>query len=242
MTPPESPRLISRKERVPYAFNEVAASYDLATRLSQGYQCDLDHSASLVEFRDGERVLDLCCGTGKSTSACLKHLHGGSILGIDNSSGMLEVAERKFSKEIEDGRVAFLRRDAMRTGLEPASFDVVFTAYGLRNMPDYRKFLEGVHGLLLPGGRLCIHDFSLVNKAWARWYWSILGYGFIVPFCTVISGSSGIYRYLVRSVNDFLTPGEIEVLLEESGFSDIRIHRHASWRRPILHTFTAVKP
>jgi ubiquinone/menaquinone biosynthesis C-methylase UbiE len=68
-----------------------------------------------------------------------------------------------------------------------------------------------------------------------------LGYGFIVPFCTVMSGSSKIYTYLVRSVLTFLHPREITSLLEQNGFEKAVAEPHSSWRKPILHSVIAVK-
>jgi ubiquinone/menaquinone biosynthesis methyltransferase len=234
-------QLHAEKKNVPFAFNRVASTYDLATQMSQGYQSDLDHSAELIGLQGTEKVLDLCCGTGKSTLAVMKHLDGGHITAVDNSLGMLNIATRKFAHEVRLAHAEFRLQDAMELDFPNNHFDAVFTAYGLRNMPDYDKFLSGVASVLKPGGVFCIHDFSLANSTWAKWYWTVMGYGFIVPFCTLMSGSSAIYRYLVKSVNGFLCPEEIVELLQQNGFTDIKIHRHSSWRRPILHTFTAVK-
>jgi len=121
------------------------------------------------------------------------------------------------------------------------SFDAVFMAYGLRNMPDYEKSIQGIHRILKPGGKLCIHDYSLADSFFARAYWFTLGYGFIVPFCTIMSGSAKIYTYLVRSVLTFLNPQQIKALLEKNGFENVSVEPHASWRKPILHSVIAIK-
>ena len=233
--------LIDNKVFVPKEFNKVSASYDLATRMSQGYQEDLDTSARRMHLRGDERLLDLCCGTGKSTLACLRQLPDGSIVGVDNSEGMLHEARHKFSKEIKEGKMSFILRDAMELDFPDQSFDAVFMAYGLRNMPDYEKAIRGIHRILKPGGKICIHDYSLADGFFARAYWSILGYGFIVPFCTVMSGSSRIYTYLIRSVLTFLGPAQIAALLERNGFESVSSEPHASWRRPILRSVIAVR-
>ncbi|MEZ5006680.1 MAG: class I SAM-dependent methyltransferase [Chitinophagales bacterium] len=234
-------KLFNNKKAVPKAFNRVAKLYDLATYLSQGYQIDLDKSAHWLNLKGDETVLDLCCGTGKSTSACLKLLPNGKITGVDNSEGMLEVASKKFDSEIKEGKVNLFLQDAMSLDLPDESYDAVFTAYGLRNMPDFDLFLKGVHGVLKSGGKIGIHDYSLKSNGWAKTYWKVLGYGFIVPFCTVLTGSSTIFRYLIKSVVNFLPPEKIVELLEKNGFKDVQIHEHSSWRKPILHTITAVK-
>ncbi len=233
--------LIENKAQVPKEFNKVSAMYDFATYLSQGYQEDLDNSASWLMLKGDERVLDVCCGTGKSTAACLKHITTGSIIGVDNSEGMLKEANKKFASEIEAGKVNFELQDAMHLDFEAESFDAIFMAYGLRNMPDYEKSLEILYKLLKPGGRLCIHDYSLANKGWAKAYWGVLSYGFIVPFCSILSRSTKIYTYLAKSVLTFLTPPEVKAKMKNAGFHNIQVKAHKSWRSPILHSFIGEK-
>ena len=233
--------LIDNKVLVPKEFNNVASKYDFATYLSQGYQEDLDNSAKWLQLQGNEKLLDLCCGTGKSTMACLPYMASGHIIGIDNSEGMLAVAKKKFSKEIAAGKMEFQLQDAMHLDFPDNSFDVIFMAYGLRNMPDYDQCLKNLYRILKPGGKLCIHDYSLKNDHWAKYYWAILAYGFIVPFCTLLSGSSKIYTYLAKSVLTFLKPNEIKDKMLKSNFKQVEIKAHKSWRGPILHTLIARK-
>ena len=231
-----SGRLIHNKKAVPKEFNKIAKRYDLATGLSHGYQNDLDFSASLLNLKGGERVLDLCCGTGKSTKAILKHQEDIDLIGIDNSEVMLAEARSKLKDQ-----ATFQLQDAMELDFPPASFDAIFMAYGLRNMPDAERCLENLLVLLKPGGKLVIHDYSLSNNWYASVYWCILGYGFIVPFCTLLTGSSKIFRYLIKSVLRFQTKNELRKLLFDKGFKTVGLYKHKNWRRPILVTFLAIK-
>jgi ubiquinone/menaquinone biosynthesis methyltransferase len=233
--------LITNKTAVPKAFNRIASRYDLATGLSHGYGADLERSAALLQLSGNEKVLDLCCGTGKSSAAVLPYLTTGTLTCVDNSEEMLVEAGRKFSGEIQAGKVRLSLQDAMHLDYPDNSFDAIFMAYGLRNMPDYGKHVEGLFRILKPGGRLVIHDYALADTWYARPMWTVLGYGFIVPFCTLLTGSSRIFTYLVQSVLKFLSPAEIQALLQSKGFEQVSIHRHANWRRPILHSFSSVK-
>ena len=233
--------LIENKAFVPKEFNKISRRYDIATKMSQGYQDDLDASARRMNLRGDEKLLDLCCGTGKSTMACLKFLPNGTVTGVDNSEGMLLEATRKLSGGIKNGKATFILKDAMHLDFADNTFDAVYMAYGLRNMPNYEMAIKGIHRVLKPGGKICIHDYSLADNFFARAYWAILGYGFIVPFCTVMTGSSNIYTYLVKSVLTFLSPGQIKGLLENNGFETATTQAHASWRKPILHSVIAVK-
>lgn len=233
--------LLNNKKQVPKEFNNVSKSYDFATSLSQGYQSDLNRSAAMLDLHGDETVLDLCCGTGKSTAGIMKHIKTGKVIGIDNSEGMLEEAKKKYADEINNGKAEFHLKDAMELDYPENSFDAIFVAYGLRNMPDYDKFLEGLHRILKPGGTLVIHDYSLKNKHWAKWYWMILGYIFIVPISSVASGSSTIFRYLIKSVNTFLTPKQVKTHLVRNEFKKVVVKPAPFWRNPILCTFKGVK-
>jgi ubiquinone/menaquinone biosynthesis methyltransferase len=209
--------------------------------MSQGYQSDLKMSAAMLNLQGNETVLDCCCGTGKSTVAILPYIKSGKIIGIDNSEGMLEEANKKFASEIIAGTLDFQLQDAMHLNFAPTTFDAIFVAYGLRNMPDYRKYTEQLYKLLKPGGKLVIHDYSLANKWYAKPLWGMLGYGFIVPFCTMVSGSSKIFRYLIQSVFTFLRPNEVVELLNTSGFKNVKSKPHKGWRSSILHVFYGEK-
>lgn len=236
-----SKALLFNKKQVPKEFNNVSKSYDFATSLSQGYQSDLNRSASLLNLKGDEQVLDLCCGTGKSTAGIFQYLKTGKVIGVDNSEGMLEEAKKKYANEIKEGKVDFILQDAMDLNFEANSFDAIFVAYGLRNMPDYDQFLQGLHKILKPGGRLVIHDYSLKNKGWAKLYWQFLGYVFIVPISALASGSSTIFTYLIKSVSHFLTPKEVKEHLSRNGFQEVAAKPAPFWRNPILSSFVGVK-
>jgi len=84
MTDDSPDALIQNKKEVPSEFNRIAKRYDLATTLSQGYQKDLQTSVDRMNLIGNEYLADLCCGTGKSTIACLNNLPNGKVIGIDN--------------------------------------------------------------------------------------------------------------------------------------------------------------
>ena len=234
--------LIQNKKEVPLEFNNIARRYDLATRLSQGYQKDLQLSADRMNLKGDEVLADLCCGTGKSTLACLSKLPDGKVIAIDNSEGMLNVARGKISSELTREKVKFVQMDVMDLDLEDKSLDAIFMAYGIRNMPDFELCVKNLLRFLKPGGKICFHEYSISNSFFSKIYWNFLGYFFIIPFAGLTTGSTKIFRYLIKSVEQFLSPDEFVDLLQKAGFEKVRHSPLAGWRKPILHTFTAQKP
>ena len=237
-----SNQLITDKKKVPYTFNKIASRYDIATHFSQGYSKDLERSVKLLQLKGNEYILDLCCGTGKSTKYCLDAVPEGKVLAIDNSSGMLEVAKKTFSREIEQGKCRFVEQDVMNLNEPDNSVDAIFMAYGIRNMPDYDKCLRNLLRMLKPGGTIAFHEFSLKSGFVYRFLWKILGYGFIVPFSTILTGNMTIFTYLIKSVLNFPSPQQFRLMLTETGFESVEFYPQPSWRRFNLHTFIAKKP
>lgn len=236
------PLLLNNKSAVPREFNKIARRYDMATGFSQGYMYDLETSAALLEITENEIVMDLCCGTGKSSQVLLPYIDAGMIIGVDNSEDMLAEARKKFHRQIAGGTMRFIQNDAMQLEFADETFDKIFMAYGLRNMPDYDLCLEHLYRILKPGGRLVIHDYLLSDNRWSKYYWWVLGNLFILPFCTLLTGSPRIFSYLIKSVSRFLTPSQAENLLQRKGFTKIHTYAHKGWRKPILKAFVAEKP
>jgi ubiquinone/menaquinone biosynthesis methyltransferase len=234
--------LLKSKNEVPLEFNRVALNYDFATSLSQGYQADLQRSVNRMDLTGNEFVADLCCGTGKSSIACLNNLPNGKVIGIDNSAGMLAAANKKFSDEVKTGKVKFELKDVMELNFSENTFDAIFMAYGIRNMPDYEKCLKNLLRMLKPGGVICFHEYSLSDNFFARLYWRIMGYLIIIPISGIISRSTKIFSYLVKSVPNFPSPNNFLDMLNNSGFEKVKRFPQPSWRRPILHSFIAYKP
>ena len=110
--------VIQNKKEVPSEFNRIAKRYDLATSLSQGYQKDLQISVDRMNLKGNEYLADLCCGTGKSTIACLNNLPNGKVIGIDNSEGMLENARKKLLQKYGKDKVTFAQQDVMNLDLK----------------------------------------------------------------------------------------------------------------------------
>ena len=91
-----------------------------------------------VEFvgvRNGEKVLDVGCGTG-SLSATLAKVTGASeIVGIDLSKGLIEYARTT----VTDRRVTFDVGDAQELPYCDASFDRCMALLAVDWIPDARK-------------------------------------------------------------------------------------------------------
>jgi demethylmenaquinone methyltransferase/2-methoxy-6-polyprenyl-1,4-benzoquinol methylase len=171
-------------------------------------------------------ILDICCGTGDMTLALLQHRPAGArpILAADFSPAMLSRAELKFAARQaacgEPGAVA-IEADALHLPIEPASLDLVVSAFGFRNLANYAAGLAEFFRVLKPGGQLGILDFSepggLLGKLYAVYFRRVL------PAIGRMVGGAAVgdqpYRYLPASVGNFPPPPEMLKLMQAAGFT-----------------------
>ena len=102
----------------------------------------------------GEALLDIGCGCGATTIELGRRTSAtGSVLGVDISAPMLEVARRR-AADAGQGNVQFELADAQTHPLSAASRDVVFSRFGVMFFADPVAAFANVRRALRPGGRL----------------------------------------------------------------------------------------
>ncbi len=102
----------------------------------------------------GERALDTGCGCGQTTMALARRVGpAGSVLGVDISRPMLEVARRRVA-EAGLGQVKLIEADAQTHAFEAAAFDVAFSRFGVMFFADPTAAFGNIRKALRSGGRL----------------------------------------------------------------------------------------
>jgi len=125
-----------------------------------------------VEFagvRDGERVLDVGCGTG-SLSATLVRVTGASkIVGIDPSKGFIEYARTL----VTDPRVTFELGDAQELPYADGSFDRCMALLIVNFVPDAPKAANEMRRVTRKGGvvAMTMWDGSRAHEL-TRCFWN----------------------------------------------------------------------
>src|SRR5437588_883274 len=216
-------------------FTQIAPRYDLLNHLLS-FELDRLWPARAVKRlrpileRPDALVLDLCCGTGDLALA-LSHAGKARILGADFAHTMLVRAIAKSSAQFAPNSsnpatpMPFFEADALRLPFASASFDLVTSAFGFRNLANYEAGLREMQRVLEPGGTIAILEFTEPPDGFLgdfyRWY-----------FCKVlprigglISGDRSAYTYLPRSVARFFRPPELAALMSAVGyrFVDYRV-------------------
>ncbi len=212
------------KTHSPQLFSPIASRYDL-TNSVLSFGLDNRWRRRLVRLaapRAGERLLDLCTGTGAVALVFARHEPQLTILGIDRSPEMLAIGQDKLKRLRQPTQITLQEGDALALSFADSTFDIVTIAFGLRNLPDYRRALHEMWRVLRPNGRLLILEFGLPTvpifstlyrfylRHWVPWLGGRLS-----------GGGAEAYGYLARSIADFPSPGQLMALMGEEGFSPV---------------------
>lgn len=121
-------------------------------------------AANLIGRAD--RIVDVGCGTGRSTRDVARIASEGGATGIDLSSRMLELALKRSADEGLDN-VTFLRGDAQVFPFEAGSFDVAMSSFGVMFFNDPVAAFTNIGRAVRSGGTLALLAWrSLPENEW----------------------------------------------------------------------------
>jgi SAM-dependent methyltransferase len=112
-----------------------------------------------VPLQDGDRVLDIACGTGIAARVAVQRFPNlAGIVGVDLNSGMLDVARENMPATPIP--IEWHQANACELPLPDHQFDVILCQHGLQFIPDKLKALAEMRRVLAPNGRLALLVWS----------------------------------------------------------------------------------
>lgn len=113
-----------------------------------------------LSLRNGDRVLDVCCGSGASAiPAALSVGATGKVLGIDIAESLLQLGRNK-SKLQGLENIEFQYGDFENLGLPNESFDAIVCVFGIFFVPDMVEAIRELWRMVRPGGKLAITSWG----------------------------------------------------------------------------------
>ncbi len=222
------------QRRVRDMFSNIAPRYDFLNHFLSGSFDKVWRRRTAKRFAHilhspHARVLDLCCGTGDLLFALQREAGNAHkeiqeapryIYGADFALPMLTLAQLKNRK-----RAAFLAADALVLPFRDASFDLITTAFGFRNLVNYERGLREIARVLRPGGEVGVLEFCAPSNGALAALYNFYFTRILPKVGGAISGSGEAYSYLPQSVQKFPQPKILAEWIEAAGFENVQYER-----------------
>jgi ubiquinone/menaquinone biosynthesis C-methylase UbiE len=159
-------------------FEAAPHRYDKGIRLLTGGELDDMYERLTAHIEEGDRVLDIGCGTGALTLRAVRR--GAKIKAIDVNPGMLDMARSKAEDSRLNQNIEFVEMGAAELGNEPdKTYDAVMSGLCLSELTgDELDFtVKEVRRILKPGGLFLVADEvrprSFLRKLWQGFFRSL---------------------------------------------------------------------
>jgi demethylmenaquinone methyltransferase/2-methoxy-6-polyprenyl-1,4-benzoquinol methylase len=169
------------------------------------------------------RVLDVGCGTGDLSILTARFYPGSRVVGIDVTEAMLARARDRPLPRPDRHRLTWARSTALKLPFPSATFDLVMSAFVVRNLPRLPDALAELNRVLVPGGTLLTLEITEPESpAFRRLFHAY--FDTFVPWLGAALGSAGPYRYLPESLRNLPGRREMVELFHGAGFGRVEAH------------------
>src|SRR5216683_3274000 len=164
-----------------------------------------------IGVQPGWRAVDIGCGPIGILNLLSQRVgRSGAVIGLEREQRFVEMARAEIATR-GLGNVTMVQGDALNTGLEKGSFDLVHERLVLINVSAREAFLTEMLSLLRPGGTVALEDVD--NVSWLcqppHPSWDIL----LNAFHTVFHAGGG----------DGFIGRRLPIMLREAGIQNVQI-------------------
>jgi len=214
---------LGKKEQVTEMFDKISKNYDSLNRVIS-FGIDVKWRKKVVDIvseSQPQTILDIATGTG-DLAINLAETNATKIIGLDISSGMLDIGKVKVKKHALEDTIEMVLGDSENMPFEDNAFDAITVAFGVRNFETLEKGLKEIHRVLKPQGTFVILETSMPTKTPFK-----QGYNFytknILPLIgKLFSKDRSAYKYLCESASVFPYGEALNNILREIGFINVK--------------------
>jgi demethylmenaquinone methyltransferase/2-methoxy-6-polyprenyl-1,4-benzoquinol methylase len=208
-------------------FDRVAPKYDLMNSLlSFGIQRAWKRAAiRRLDPRPGDRILDLCGGTGDLAhlTAARTGVQGNAII-CDINMAMMAAGRQTYASHPLTQHINWVQGDAEQIPFPNKTFDAAMVGFGIRNLTHLKQGFQEMHRVLKPGGKFLCLEFSRPTNAVFRTLYDFYSFNIMPLLGQLIAGSAESYACLPETIRMFPLPDELAKILENCGFENVNYH------------------
>ncbi|GLY70417.1 class I SAM-dependent methyltransferase [Amycolatopsis taiwanensis] len=183
-----------------------------AERFNEGVAGYHDQLLDAAEIDPTANVLDIGCGSGQTTRDAARRASAGSVLGVDLSARMIELA-RRLAEQERVGNARFLRADAQVHPFPDQHFDITISRHGVMFFGDPFAAFANIARAMRPNGRLALLSWqSLEHNEW------------LTAFRIALAADRELPTPPPAKPGSLTDPDQVRQLLTSAGFTDVRLH------------------
>ena len=120
-------------------FDEAAKTWDTKpSSLAMAKAC-VENINKIIKLKDNAKILDYGCGTGLVAFNLSNETN--EVIGMDNSSGMVEQFNKK-ANELNYSNIKALKHDIDEEDLKENEFDLIITSMSLHHIKNANIFIK----------------------------------------------------------------------------------------------------
>ena len=203
-------------------FDNISGEYDSLNRvISFGIDISWRKKVvKLVQEGNPDRILDIATGTG-DLAINLAETSATKIVGLDISSGMLEVGKDKIKKKALESKIEMILGDSENIPFENDTFDAVTVAFGVRNFETLENGLKEIYRVLKPSGTFIILETSVPTKTPFKQGYKLYTNKIMPLIGKTFSKDQSAYAYLSESASVFPYGEALNNILRKIGFINV---------------------
>jgi len=190
-------------------YNAFSRFYDrfVALHSSDAQGAAREFLSNMVPVSEGDRILDMCTGTGSLLLRLRKRLErGGLVVGVDFSRGMLHVNQKK-TETYEN--ICLVEADVASLPFPAQSFDAITCSHAFYELKgeSQERSLQEILRVLKPGKVFFMMEHDLPEKPLVRamFYLRLASMGAKSAINILRHEKMMLWRYF-RSVEKVITP------------------------------------
>jgi len=203
-------------------FDTISGNYDNLNRVIS-FGIDVKWRKKVLQIvaqSNPKTILDIATGTG-DLAILMAQTNADKIIGLDISSGMLEVGKKKILEKNLGDRIEMVLGDSETIPYEDNYFDAITVAFGVRNFENLEKGLAEILRVLKPNGVFVILETSVPEKTPYKQGYAFYSNNILPVIGKLFSKDTVAYGYLSESAAAFPYGEALNNILRKIGFIDV---------------------